>query len=316
MNKQNSDFAENIPPRRFVAPTVQQVAAYCRERGNQVDPRTFVDFYTARGWKMGRALMKDWKAAVRTWEHNDTNRQNDAAKSIRETLSKHAAWDAWKDMPDGPEKYHAYLCSPDWGQRRAAVAERSHEICERCRVNPASAVHHKTYDHQYDEPLEDLIHECQGCHDFTHGRRKDDPIMENVRKVGQVRLDVALNKAGDAWMKPASIMLCPACRIEYVHFDAPQVSKGRLVLPCWCESGHRWDVVLEHAKGQTFAFYENFVMQQEYQDVDSQERPAVSEGTSSMGLLEDDHAGPADEDAAPRDGLTSQFYGSENLDDV
>ena len=55
---------------RFVPPTVDEVAAYCDERGNDVDPQHFVDYYTARGWKIGKNSMKDWKAAVRTWERN------------------------------------------------------------------------------------------------------------------------------------------------------------------------------------------------------------------------------------------------------
>lgn len=55
---------------RFAPPTVEEVAAYCQERGNQVDPQRFVDYYDANGWKVGRNPMKDWKAAVRTWEKN------------------------------------------------------------------------------------------------------------------------------------------------------------------------------------------------------------------------------------------------------
>lgn len=56
--------------KRFVKPTVEEVAAYCRERGNTVDPETFVDFYTGKGWMVGKNKMADWKAAVRTWERN------------------------------------------------------------------------------------------------------------------------------------------------------------------------------------------------------------------------------------------------------
>lgn len=55
---------------RFTPPTVEEVRAYCRERGNSVNPETFVDFYTGKGWMVGKNKMKDWKAAVRTWEKN------------------------------------------------------------------------------------------------------------------------------------------------------------------------------------------------------------------------------------------------------
>lgn len=58
-------------PRRFTPPSVEEVAAYCRERGNSVSPQRFVDFYAAKGWRVGSAAMKDWRAAVRTWEDRD-----------------------------------------------------------------------------------------------------------------------------------------------------------------------------------------------------------------------------------------------------
>lgn len=53
---------------KFVKPTVEEVRKYCNERGNSVDPERFVDHYEANGWKIGRNSMKNWKAAVRTWE--------------------------------------------------------------------------------------------------------------------------------------------------------------------------------------------------------------------------------------------------------
>lgn len=52
----------------FIPPTVDEVKTYCLERGNSVDPEQFVDFYTSKGWKVGKDKMKDWKACVRTWE--------------------------------------------------------------------------------------------------------------------------------------------------------------------------------------------------------------------------------------------------------
>ena len=54
--------------KRFTPPTVEQVREYCLERKNSVDAETFVDFYVSKGWKIGKESMKDWKAAVRTWE--------------------------------------------------------------------------------------------------------------------------------------------------------------------------------------------------------------------------------------------------------
>lgn len=54
--------------KRFIKPTLEEVRAYCRERGNDVDAEKFVDFYESKGWKVGKSAMKDWKASVRTWE--------------------------------------------------------------------------------------------------------------------------------------------------------------------------------------------------------------------------------------------------------
>ena len=56
----------------FVKPTVEEVRAYCLERENKVDPESFVNFYESKGWKIGNSAMKDWKAAVRTWEKRET----------------------------------------------------------------------------------------------------------------------------------------------------------------------------------------------------------------------------------------------------
>ena len=57
--------------RRFAPPTIEEVTAYCAERGNNIDPQRFIDFYQSKGWKVGSSPMKDWKAAVRNWEQRD-----------------------------------------------------------------------------------------------------------------------------------------------------------------------------------------------------------------------------------------------------
>lgn len=64
--------------KRFVKPTLAEVQAYCSSRKNNIDAQHFIDFYTSKGWKVGNQPMKDWKAAVRTWE----GRRKEEAKSI------------------------------------------------------------------------------------------------------------------------------------------------------------------------------------------------------------------------------------------
>ena len=73
-NKPDND-TDRVALKRFTPPTVDEVAAYCGERNNRIDPQTFVDFYASKGWVVGKSKMKDWKAAVRTWEKRDGNGQ-------------------------------------------------------------------------------------------------------------------------------------------------------------------------------------------------------------------------------------------------
>ena len=66
---------EAKPQKRFTPPTLEEVNAYCQERRNGIDPERFIDFYQSKGWKIGSNPMKDWKAAVRTWEKRDAKPQ-------------------------------------------------------------------------------------------------------------------------------------------------------------------------------------------------------------------------------------------------
>lgn len=56
---------------RFSAPSVDEVRAYAQEKGYNIDPEHFVDYYTSNGWRVGRNPMKDWRATVRTWASRD-----------------------------------------------------------------------------------------------------------------------------------------------------------------------------------------------------------------------------------------------------
>lgn len=71
----------------FHPPTVEEVKAYCLERRNKVDAVRFVDYYTANGWKVGKNPMKDWRAAVRTWERDDRPPGIDRERKKRDLFS-------------------------------------------------------------------------------------------------------------------------------------------------------------------------------------------------------------------------------------
>lgn len=71
---------EKKKKKNFVPPTVEEVKEYCDERKNKVDPEMFIDFYESKGWMVGSNKMKDWKAAVRTWEKKDGRRKEEPRK--------------------------------------------------------------------------------------------------------------------------------------------------------------------------------------------------------------------------------------------
>jgi uncharacterized protein YdaU (DUF1376 family) len=72
----SKDISEVKKSKRFIPPTTKEVFEYCQIRKNNVDAQRFVDYYTANGWVAGKVKMKDWKAAVRTWEKNNFNTNN------------------------------------------------------------------------------------------------------------------------------------------------------------------------------------------------------------------------------------------------
>lgn len=56
---------------KFIPPTLEEVIAYCKERGKGVNAERWFNHYVTVGWMVGRNKMKDWRAAVRKWEDNE-----------------------------------------------------------------------------------------------------------------------------------------------------------------------------------------------------------------------------------------------------
>lgn len=87
-DKDKDDERESLPPAAGAArapampPSLEEIESYCRERGNRVDPRRFLDFYTANGWRVGRNPMRDWRAAVRSWESNGVENERAAPQPL------------------------------------------------------------------------------------------------------------------------------------------------------------------------------------------------------------------------------------------
>ena len=72
---------------QFKFPTIEEVKAYCLKRNNNVDANKWHDFYSSKGWMVGRNKMKDWEAAVRTWEHKDKQANQPVQKNVTEQWS-------------------------------------------------------------------------------------------------------------------------------------------------------------------------------------------------------------------------------------
>ena len=81
--------------KRFEKPTLSEIKEYCIERNNNVDAQHFYDYYESNGWKVGKNSMKDWKAAVRTWERSEyrkptvkKNSKEDAINVVNNLMNK------------------------------------------------------------------------------------------------------------------------------------------------------------------------------------------------------------------------------------
>lgn len=80
-NNQEEGIGAKTPERkRFIPPSLDEVKEYCKERGGLVDPNKWHSYYTSNGWKVGKNSMKDWKAAIRTWESGEKSNQKKAPK--------------------------------------------------------------------------------------------------------------------------------------------------------------------------------------------------------------------------------------------
>ena len=83
-----SSVCATAKPRKFTPPFLDEVQDYCRERMNNVDPAKFIDFYESKGWMVGKNKMKDWRAAVRTWERSTSAASTDRYAGIRQLMEE------------------------------------------------------------------------------------------------------------------------------------------------------------------------------------------------------------------------------------
>lgn len=74
---------------RFQKPSIDEIRQYCSSRGNNVDPEQFFNFYESKGWTIGKSPMKDWRAAVRTWEKREKEVPQRKREFRRESVLEH-----------------------------------------------------------------------------------------------------------------------------------------------------------------------------------------------------------------------------------
>lgn len=67
---------ENIKRKSFIKPTLEDIQQYCKQRNNNVNAKTFYDYYEANDWKDkdGKKLVS-WKQKLITWERYE-NKNN------------------------------------------------------------------------------------------------------------------------------------------------------------------------------------------------------------------------------------------------
>lgn len=92
-DRKNSAGAKRRAP-HFSPPSLQEVQEYCKERGNNIDAESFIDFYESKGWMVGSSKMKNWKAAVRTWENREKKVKGNG-KELGETGTDYSVPDDW-----------------------------------------------------------------------------------------------------------------------------------------------------------------------------------------------------------------------------
>lgn len=101
---------KNKTPTVFRPPTLDEVTEYCRERGNRVDPEKWFDFYASKGWMIGKNKMKDWKAAVRTWE-----KDSGGSQPVRKVPAAPAQKYEQRDYASEQDAAIDRMMNSDWG---------------------------------------------------------------------------------------------------------------------------------------------------------------------------------------------------------
>lgn len=83
LNTNKLNTKNKINNNKFKKPKLEEVEQYCRERNNNIDAESFINYYDSIGWLIGKNPMKDWRAAVRTWERNNKRYNNTNNEEVK-----------------------------------------------------------------------------------------------------------------------------------------------------------------------------------------------------------------------------------------
>ena len=96
--KPAQEIQQEKPKRKnFVKPTVEEIAAFCKEKKYTVNAHQFFNYYESNGWKIGRNAMKSWQAAVQNWNARD-KANNKAAGTMWSNNSTDADTAGYEDL--------------------------------------------------------------------------------------------------------------------------------------------------------------------------------------------------------------------------
>ncbi len=120
-NVNNDNNMWDTEPKRtrsqFKPPTLEEVQAYCRERNNKVDAERFIDYYSSNGWMVGKNKMKEWKAAVRTWERNQYSSNTEPKNSKPANGGNKSFKEIMMEMEQSEQQEDVYVESKDVTER-------------------------------------------------------------------------------------------------------------------------------------------------------------------------------------------------------
>ena len=104
----DSSASTTTKRKRFEKPSISDIKQYCIERNNNVNAEQFYDYYESNGWKVGKNSMKNWQAAVRTWEKNS---YTSTTKQTKKTNTEQTLDAIYKVMNESEVEYGESGCN-------------------------------------------------------------------------------------------------------------------------------------------------------------------------------------------------------------